>query len=215
MHSVVFVRVFRRFKFSPPFFQDEHAITNLALAEGAKPHVDLIVYATTESTVRSFRLLPTTPQASSQSSMGLSSAAALAVSVSTSLTSTLRDRRPFQSSAQQQQIAQFNIYELEQRMGCSPGCAVLKPPELDDERQFVIVNSTGVFSYVGDDRRLALAIDGEKLSVHWWFNYLITVSKETRKVNLLAPSITTTVNSSSTTNINKPQSNILSQLTAR
>jgi membrane carboxypeptidase/penicillin-binding protein len=105
---------------------------------------------------------------------------------------------------------------LESRIGCTAGCAVLAPPELDGEQQFVIANSTGVFSYVGDDKRLGLGIEGDKLAVHWWFNYLITVTKENRKTTLLAPNTTSsTASSLSNTATNKPQSNILSQLTAK
>jgi hypothetical protein len=166
----------------------------------------LILYATTESTVLSFRLIPTPPTA------GLATAVAVAASVSSTLTSTLRDRRTFHlTQHHQQQTAQFNITNLETQMGCNPGCAVLTQSEMDGEQQFVIANDTGIFSYVGDDKRLALGIEGAKLAVHWWFNYLITVTKENRK-SALIPSTTTSANS---TNINKPQSNILSQLTAK
>lgn len=137
----------------------------------------------------------------------MSAAAAVAASV----TSTLRDRRPFQLNQHHQQPpAQFQITELEVQIGCTPGCAVLTQSEIDGEHQFVIANSTGVFSYVGDDKRLALGIEGDKLAVHWWFNYLITVTKENRKPTLMSSSIT-----SSLPAMNRPQSNILSQLTAK
>ena len=197
----------RRFKFSPPFYQAERPITNLAFAEGTRPKGDLLLYATTDSTVLSFRSIPAP---TGISATGLSSA----------LTSTLRDRRPFQSTAnqpaQQQHPTQFTVAILEPRIGCTPGCAVLAPPELDGEQQFVIANSTGVFSYVGDDKRLGLGIEGDKLAVHWWFNYLITVTKENRKTTLLVPSTTTgSASSLSSASANKPQSNILSQLTAK
>ncbi|CAF4695398.1 unnamed protein product, partial [Rotaria sp. Silwood2] len=188
-----------RYKFLPPFYQAERPVTNLAFAEGIKPHNDVILYATTESTVLSFRLIQTT-------SSSISTAAAVAASVSSSITSTLRDRRPFHLTQHHQpQQAQFNIAILETQIGCKPGCAVLAQSEFDGEQQFVIANSTGVFSYVGDDKRLGLGIDGEKLSVHWWFNYLITVTKENQKTSLVT---------STTTDTTKPQSNILSQLTA-
>ena len=96
-------------------------------------------------------------------------------------------------------------------MGCNPKCAVLAQSELDGEQQFVIANDTGIFSYVGDDKRLALGIEGAKLAVHWWFNYLITITKDNRKPSLIA-SLTTSPNSTANS---KPQSNILSQLTAK
>ncbi|CAF1519724.1 unnamed protein product [Rotaria sp. Silwood1] len=192
----------KRYKFLPPFYTAERPITNLAFSEGVKPHNDLILYATTESSVLSFRLIKTI------STTSISTAAAVAASVSSSLTSTLRDRRPFNlTQHHQQQPAQFNIAMLETHIGCNPGCAVLAQSEFDGEQQFVIANSTGVFSYVGDDKRLGLGIEGEKLAVHWWFNYLITVTKENRKT----PLVTSTTTTSATT---KPQSNILSQLTA-
>jgi hypothetical protein len=192
----------RRYKFSIPFYNADRPITNLAFAEATKPRNDLIIYATTESTVHSFHLIQTPPPSSN-----ISAAAAVAASV----TSTLRDRRPFQLTQHHQQApAQFQITELEVQMGCTPGCAVLTQSEIDGEQQFVIANSTGVFSYVGDDKRLALGIEGDKLAVHWWFNYLITVTKENRKAPLMSSSIT-----SSLPAMNRPQSNILSQLTAK
>jgi hypothetical protein len=58
---------------------------------------------------------------------------------------------------------------------------------------------------------LALAIEGDKLAVHWWFNYLITVTKENRKPPLMSSAI----KSDTLTPIRKPQSNILTQLTQR
>ncbi len=193
----------RRYKFTVPFYQADRPITNLAFSEGTKPRSDLIIYATTESTVRSFRLIQTPPSAN------ISTAAAVAASV----TSTLRDRRPFQLTQHHQQPAtQFNITELELDIGCTHGCAVLTQSELDGEQQFVIANSTGVFSYVGDDKRLALGIEGDKLAVHWWFNYLITVTKENRKTPLISTGISSASNLMA---MNKPQSNILSQLTAQ
>ena len=132
---------------------------------------------------------------------------------SSTITSTLRDRRPFHLPQHHQQpLAQFNITNLETQIGCNPGCAVLTQSELDGEQQFVIANDTVIFSYVGDDKRLALGIEGVKLGVHWWFNYLITVTKENRKSALIP---TTTSSSSNSATIPKPQSNILSQLTAR
>ena len=212
-HSLIFRR---RFKFAPPFYQAERPITNLAFAEGTKPHGDLLLYATTESSVLSFRSIPVS---TGSSSTGLSSsAAAVAASVSSTLSSTLRDRRPFQSTTHQPQQThsnQFTVAILESRNGCTAGCAVLAP-ELDGEQQFVIANSTGVFSYVGDDKRLGLGIEGDKLAVHWWFNYLITVTKESRKTATLLPTTTTGAASSLTnTGANKPQSNILNQLTAK
>ncbi len=195
--------MFRRYKFSPPFYQAERPITNLAFAEGTKPYGDLILYATTETNVLSFRLIQTTQP------VGIASA--VAASVSSSLTSTLRDRRPFHLTHHQQPSAQFNITILETHIGCNPGCAVLTQSELDGEQQFVIANSTGVFSYVGDDKRLGLGIEGEKLAVHWWFNYLITVTKENKKPALIA----STTTSSNTTNNMRPESTILTQLTAK
>jgi len=96
-------------------------------------------------------------------------------------------------------------------MGCAPGCAVLTQSELDGEQQFVIANSTGIFSYVGDDKRLALGIEGDKLIVQWWFNYLITVTKENRKQPVRSSAIT----SPNLTTIHKTPSNILSQLIAK
>lgn len=140
----------------------------------------------------------------------ISTAAAVAATVSSTLTSTLRDRRPFHIPQNQQPIPHFNIAVLETNIGCNPGCAVLAQSDIDSEQQFVIANATGVFSYVGDDKRLGLGIEGEKLSIHWWYNYLITVTKENRKPSL---AISTTTTASSTTT--KPQSNILSQLTAK
>ena len=131
--------------------------------------------------------------------------------MSSTLTSTLRDRRPFHLAHHQQQTAQFNISNLETQIGCNPGCAVLAQSEFDGEQQFVIANTTGIFSYVGDDKRLALAIEGDKLAVHWWFNYLITVTKENRKSSLISSSTTLP----NTTNNPKPVSNILTQLTAK
>ncbi|UJR32086.1 hypothetical protein I4U23_019554 [Adineta vaga] len=184
----------KRYKFSPPFYQAESPITSLAFAEENKQFSDLILYATTESTVVSFRLVQTTPP------VGISAAVAVANSVSSTLTSTLRDRRPFHITAHQQPVAQFKTTNLETSIGCAPGCAVLAQSELDDEQQFVIANSLGVFSYVRDDKRLGLAIEGEKSAVHWWFNYLITVTKGNSK--------------SVSMNKTKLQSNILSQLTA-
>jgi hypothetical protein len=182
----------KRYKFSIPFYQAEHPITNLAFAETIKPRNDLTIYATTESTVRSFRLIQTPP-----SSTAISTAAAMAATVSSTLTSTLRDRRLQIGQHHQQSSAQFQITELETNIGCTAGCAVLTQSELDGEQQFVVANSTGVFSYVGEDKRLALAIEGDKLAVHWWFNYLITVTKQNRR-----------------TAINRPQSDILKHLTA-
>ena len=178
---------------SLPFFTANEAITNLAFAEGTKSKNDILLYATTELTVRSFRL----------------------ISPINSITSSLRERKHFHLSTHQNptsnnQPAQFDIAELESRMGCAPGCAVLATSELDGERQFLIANSTGVFSYVGDDRRLALAIEGEKLAIHWWFNYLITVSKESRRAVLSTP-----MNAGPSTGVIRPPSNIISQLSAK
>jgi hypothetical protein len=145
------------------------------------------------------------------SSTTISTAAAVAASVSSTLTSTLRDRRPFQiAQHNQQSLARFNITELETTIGCAAGCAVLTQSELDGEQQFVIANSTGVFSYVGDDKRLALGIEGDKLAVHWWFNYLITITKENRRAPMSSAGI-----SSNLTQMTRPQSNILTQLTAK
>ncbi|CAF1177545.1 unnamed protein product [Adineta steineri] len=191
----------KRYKFTTPFYQAEKPITNLALVEGTKPHGGLIVYATTETNVLSFRLIPTAPTA------GISTAVAVAASVSSTLTSTLRDRRPFHLTHHQQPPAQFNITILETHIGCSPRCAVLAQSDLDGELQFVIANSTGVFSYVGEDKRVGLAIEGEKLTIHWWFNYLIVVTKENRKA------ITTTSTTTNPTNTQQ-QSAILLQLAA-
>ncbi|CAF1214156.1 unnamed protein product [Adineta ricciae] len=185
----------KRYKFSPPFYQAESPITNLAFSEGTKPFGSLTLYATTESTVISCRLVQTP-----HTNVGISAAVAVATSVSSSLTSTLRDRRPFHITSHQQPSAQFTVTNLETQMGCTPGCAILTQSELDGEQQFVIANSSGVFSYVGEDKRLGLAIEGEKSTVHWWFNYLITVTKENPK--------------SSSTSKTKLQSNILSQLVA-
>ena len=204
----VLIYFYRRYKFSSSFYQADHPITNLAFAEVLKPRNDLILYATTESSVLSFRLIQTTP-----STATASTAAAVAASVSSSL---IRDRRPFHlTQRHQQQAAQFNITNLETQIGCSPGCAVLAQSEFDSEQQFVIANSTGVFSYVGDDKRLALGIEGEKLGIHWWFNYLITITKENRRPPLITSTTTTTTITASVTNTIKPQSNILSQLTAK
>lgn len=122
----------------------------------------------------------------------------MAATVSSTLTSTLRDRRLQIAQHHQQSSTQFQITELETNIGCTAGCAVLTQSELDGEQQFVVANSTGVFSYVGEDKRLALAIEGDKLAVHWWFNYLITVTKQNRR-----------------TAINRPQSDILKHLTAK
>ncbi len=196
---------FRRYKFSGPFYQADNKITNLAFAERIKPRNDLIIYATTESSVRSFHLIETPPP-----SAAISAVAAVATTVSSTITSTLRDRRPFHIGQHQQSIAHFTITDLEIGIGCTPGCAVLTQSELDGEQQFVIANSTGVFSYVGDDKRLALGIEGDKLAVHWWFNYLIIVTKENRKTPQNSSSI-----SSNLSMLHKQQSNILTKLTAK
>lgn len=135
----------------------------------------------------------------------------MAATVSSTFTSTLRDARLQLGRHNQQSPAQFNITELEVNIGCAAGCAVLAQSELDGEQQFVVANSTGVFSYVGEDKRLALAFEGEKLAVHWWFNYLITVTKENRRTPTSATGIKSTLPPMS----NRPQSNILSQLTAK
>lgn len=162
---------------------------------------------TTESTVHSFRLIQNAPA----SNAAISTAAAVAATVSSTITSTLRDRRPFQlGQSHQQPAANFMITELESRIGCSPRCAVLAQSDIDSEQQFVIANSTGIFSYVNDDKRLGLGIEGEKLAVHWWFNYLITVSKENRRTPVTSSAI-----SSSLATLHKPQSTILNQLTAK
>lgn len=188
-----------------PFYRDNGPITNLAFAETIKPQNELILYSTTEKTVLSFRLIQSTTPTYS-----MSTAAAVAASVSSTLTSTLRDRRPFHSTQHQQhQSAQFQVVTLEPNIGCSPGCAVLSQSEVDGEQQFVIANSTGVFSYCKDDKRLGLVIEGEKLAIYWWFNYLIVVTKENRK----SPLITTSTTASATTTA--PQSSILSQITAQ
>lgn len=135
----------------------------------------------------------------------------MAATVSSTITSTLRDRRPFHlGQSHQQPSANFVITELESRIGCSPHCAVLAHSDIDAEQQFVIANSTGIFSYVNDDKRLGLGIEGEKLAVHWWFNYLITVSKDTRRTPLSSSAITSSLPTS-----HKPQSTILNQLTAK
>lgn len=157
-----------------------------------------MIYATTESTVLSFRLIQSTTTTTHVSSAGNITSSTLGFA--------LRDYRPFQSN-QQHAVAQFNITELELSIGCTPGCAVLTQSELDGEQQFVIANSTGVFSYVGEDKRLALGIEGEKLAVHWWFNYLITVTNENRK--------TPVISSSTLPTMKKPSSDILDQLTAK
>ena len=171
-----------------------------------KPRNDLVIYVTTESTVHSFRLIPNAP-----SNAAMSAAAAVAATVSSTITSTLRDRRPFQiGQSHQQPSANFAITELESRIGCAPHCAVLTQSEINGEQQFVIGNSTGVFSYVSDDKRLGLGIEGEKLAVHWWFNYLITVSKESRRTPLSPSNVTSTLPT-----LHKPQSTILNQLTAK
>ena len=195
----------RRYKFSAPFFKTEHPITNLAFAESLHPRNDLIIYATTESTVRSFRLIQTPLPLSP-----MSTAVAMAATVTSTLTS-LRDRR-LPIGQHHQPPAQFNITELETNIGCAPGCAVLAKSEFDNEQQFVVANPTGVFSYVGEDKRLALAIEGEKLAVHWWFNYLITVTKENRRAPISSKGIQTNLPSLSN---NRPASTVLNQLTAK
>jgi hypothetical protein len=110
---------------------------------------------------------------------------------------------------QQQQPMRFDITDLDTHNGCTPGCAVLTQSELDGEQQFVIANSTGIFSYVGDDKRLALGIEGDKLAIYWWFNYLITVTKETKKT----PIITSTIPTPNPTTTDQPQQ-LLSRLMA-
>ncbi|CAM4872645.1 unnamed protein product [Rotaria socialis] len=187
----------KRYKFTPPFYQAKLFITNLVFAEGGKPKNDLILYATTTSDVLSFRLIQAAP---------------VVASMSSTLTSTIRDRRPFHLS-HQQPIAQFSDVVLETDIGCRPGCAVLAQSDKDGEQQFVIANSTGVFSYVGDDKRLGLGIENEKSAIYWWFNYLIIITKEDRKQSSIAPSSSSFTRAGSATTV-KPQSTILSQLTA-
>jgi len=198
------ISLFRRYKFAAPFFQAKQPITNLALVEGIKPRNHLIIYATTETSVRSFRLIQT-PQTTTNT---ITTAAA---AVGGSVISTLRDRRPFQLTAHHQlPPASFEITDLEIDIGCSTGCAVLTQSEFDGEQQFVIANSTGVLSYVGEDKRLGLPIEGEKLTIHWWFNYLITVTKESKKTPMMSTGISSSLHS-----LQRTQPTILNQLTAK
>ena len=163
--------------------------------------MDLIIYVTTESSVHSFRLIPSASSSSLLPS-GLSSAAAVAATVSSTLTMTLRERRPFHLSNSNQSAAtpDFSFTELESDIGCIPGCAVLITDESDGEQQFVISSSQGILFYVGEDRRSCLAIEGEKVAISCWLNYLIVVTKENRKMAL---STTMPSNNSSSTIISQ------------
>ena len=183
------ISLFRRYKFAAPFFQAKQPITNLALVEGIK------------RLCRCIRKSQSTTNTITRADEG----------ISCSVISALRDRRPFQLTAHHQlPPASFEITDLEIDIGCSTGCAVLTQSEFDGEQQFVIANSTGVLSYVGEDKRLGLPIEGEKLTIHWWFNYLITVTKESKKTPMMSTGISSSLHS-----LQRTQPTILNQLTAK
>lgn len=192
----------RRFKFAAPFYRLKVPITNLFFVEGKKGLNDICLFATTKNSVHSFKLIRIITSSHILPGSGTSVG---------HLNLSLRDRRSTPSGT-----GEFTVVDLETDFGCEPACATLTTTEFDAEQQLIIANKKGVFSYATDDRRSALAIEGEKLMVSWWFSYLLIVTKES-PLNQ-APRLTTdsgAMNLPTITISTASKSNLIEQLDPR
>ncbi|XP_072393967.1 vacuolar protein sorting-associated protein 11 homolog [Diabrotica undecimpunctata] len=72
-------------------------------------------------------------------------------------------------------------YHLD-NIGCTKKCSVLA--DSMQENHFMIGRDDVIYCYTSDGRGPCYAVDGEKVMLEWFRNYLIIISKTTRSANL-------------------------------
>ena len=50
------------------------------------------------------------------------------------------------------------------------------------DKKEIFIAFQAVYFYMPDERGICLAFEGEKLHIHWFRNYLVVVSRETKAV---------------------------------
>ncbi|RWS10542.1 vacuolar protein sorting-associated protein 11-like protein, partial [Dinothrombium tinctorium] len=74
---------------------------------------------------------------------------------------------------------------LEPNFGCDPRCSTLtSDPKQLDNALFVIGRKDAIYFYQHDERGPCLAFEGEKLILHWFKSYLVTIGKEVHTTKL-------------------------------